>query len=251
MLGAYLIFQSRSEKKSPRDAIQSGLLQYKQTHSLTTEEEIKVSLQLALASYMANKGKPPASLEELVPVYFDAVPIDPVTKKKFEYEIRGSTYKLGSVSSSSDAKTVTAKEDDFLNPNQMDLSEYVYDPNGKRDPFKPFTEKEELVVDEKTPPLLRYDISQFRVAAVLNDSKGGMFAMVEDSTGVGYPVRSGDAIGIHKGKVLSIQKDKIEVLETIVDAAGESRQELREIKLVSSGANANTLKNRPKTRSKK
>ena len=170
-------------------------------------------------------------------------------KKEFEYALNGSSYKLGTLSQKSEGDNLLAqKEDDFVNPNKIDLGDYVYDPNGKRDPFKPFTDKPETLLDEKTPALLRYDISQFRVAAVLDDSQGGMFAMVEDSAGIGYPVRSGDAIGINNGKVLSIQKDKIEVLETITDAAGQTKQELKTIKFVSAGADAKSLKKKSKTK---
>lgn len=249
ILGGYVFFQSDNNIKSPREAINEGISQYKKTNNLSKEDEAKVRIQLAIANHIASYGKPPSSLTELIPKYFDSVPIDPSTKKEFEYALNGSSYKLGTLSQKSEGDKLLAKnEDDFVNPNKIDLGDYVYDPNGKRDPFKPFTDKPETLVDEKTPALLRYDISQFRVAAVLDDSQGGMFAMVEDSAGVGYPVRSGDAIGINNGKVLSIQKDKIEVLETITNAAGETKQELKTIKFVSAGADAKSLKKKSKTK---
>ena len=249
LCGLFLLYQSQDGTVDPRLAIDSGIKQYKKENNLTSEEEQKVRVQLALADYLAQNLKPPKNLGDLIPRYFDTLPLDPSTGKPYKYTTDGKKYTLGEQIAKADSQTKEAKvepKDDFINPNKLPVDDFVYDPNGKRDPFKPFTNKQEVEIDEKTPPLLRYDISQFRVSAVLTDSKGGRFAMVEDTTGVGYPVHLGDAIGINQGKVVSVDPDKVQVLETVTDAAGQSKQELRVIKVTTSGANAKDLKNRPK-----
>ena len=45
--------------------------------------------------------------------------------------------------------------------------------------------------------------------------------MVEDATGRGYTVRIGTKIGNNGGKIVSIEEDRINVVETTVDFTGE------------------------------
>lgn len=257
VFGSFIFFEGQDSTVDPKEAINQGISQYKKTNALTADEEAKVRIQLAIADYLAANTKLPESLDMLVPTYFERVPRDPSTGKAYLYKVDGRKFELigGEASKSNpstDSLAGTSKTEDFINPNEMEMTDFVYDPTGKRDPFKPFTVKQEILVNESAPPLLRYDISQFRVAAVLTDSKGGRFAMVEDSTGIGYPVRVDDHIGLHNGKVIKIEPDKIDIIETITDAAGESRQELRSIKLVAAGGSVESLKNRSKSpRSKK
>ena len=250
LLGAYLAYEDNLSVTDPKEMINNGISEYKKKTPLTKDQEAYVKVQLAIANFMARKNTPPQSLSELVPTYFDVIPKDPKTNKPFNYKLVGKSYELGDGNNSEmvekKPESVVEVKEDFLNPNKIVLEDFVYDPAGKRDPFKPFTEKQETVIDESAPPLQRYELSQLRVAAILTDSKGGRFAMVEDSTGRGYPVKGGDTIGINKGKVISVDLDKLDVLETITDAAGEVKQELRSIKLVSGGGEAKNLKNRPK-----
>ncbi len=246
--GAFIFFEGQNNTVDPKEAINQGISQYKKTNSLTTDEEAKVRIQLAIADYLAANTKLPEDLNMLVPKYFDRVPRDPSTGKAYVYKVDGRKFELiggeSKKSTSGDDGTLAVASEDFINPNKMEMDDFVYDPTGKRDPFRPFTVKQDILVNESAPPLLRYDISQFRVAAVLTDSKGGRFAMVEDATGIGYPVHVDDKIGLNNGKVIKIEPGQIEVLETVTNAAGESKQELRYIKLVSGGGSSDSLKNR-------
>lgn len=51
----------------------------------------------ALAAYQADQGRPPASLEDLVPAYLPSVPLDPYTGKPLHYRIRGDICTVYSV----------------------------------------------------------------------------------------------------------------------------------------------------------
>jgi Tfp pilus assembly protein PilP len=259
VLGAYLLLESNEVPSTPKKIINDGIMKYKEKNNISKEQENFIRLQLAISNYISTNTKPPKNLEELVPNYFDSLPIDPATGKTFKYQLVGKSYKLGEETTGqdgtqkSDPKAATnteAGKDDFVNPNKIEMEDFVYDSNGKRDPFKPFTEKEQTVVDETAPPLQRYELAQLRVAAILSDSNGGKFAMVEDATGIGYSVKLGEIIGTKKGKVVNIEADKVEVLESITNAAGQVSQELKILKLVSGGGKASNLKNRPTAKPK-
>jgi hypothetical protein len=51
-------------------------------------------LRIALTHYEQANGAPPETLEALVPQYLKEVPIDPVSGKSFEYEVRPDGWRL-------------------------------------------------------------------------------------------------------------------------------------------------------------
>jgi len=81
-------------------------------------------------------------------------------------------------------------------------------------PFKPlFKNNSEQTQElnknkEDINSLLKYDISQLRLAAILQ-SKNKKFALVEDKSGRGYIIVEGDKIGSDSDSVIDICKDKI------------------------------------------
>jgi len=100
--------------------------------------------------------------------------------------------------------------------------EYVYDPTGKRDPFRSFVwdrpDKFQAVAD--VGPLGQFDLSQLEVVAVVW-STGNARALVEDPSGETYIVAEGSAIGKNQGHVLSIDDNAVVVKETYVDYLGQ------------------------------
>lgn len=104
-----------------------------------------------------------------------------------------------------------------------------YNPAGKIDPFVPLlkdesakalqAEKPKREKREPTTPLEMIDLSQLKLTAVVR-TPSGLKAMVEESTGKGYLVGMGTYMGIHSGKVVNIQKDRIVVEEEVEDALG-------------------------------
>ncbi|MBL7661845.1 pilus assembly protein PilP [bacterium] len=242
-----------------RTAIDNGVEKAKRQKPLSGEEEALLRIQLALVDYIANFGSPPDTLSLLIPRYFDALPSNPRTGKPFTYQKTGTFYSLNI--DSTDPKlaiktqsptnqgqqtagaeilsgdTIDLSKVEFINPNTMELEDFVYDPTGKRDPFEPFDFSRRLDEEGKTP-LERYELGQLRLTAVLGDTGGSPRAIVEDESGRGYTVGTGAKIGKSGGTIVSIEKDRIKILETKVDFAGQETQNIKEMKLYKGGSSS-------------
>ncbi len=99
-------------------------------------------------------------------------------------------------------------------------SEYIYD-TSVRDPFQP----SKLITAESPGditcgPLCQYDTSQFKVLGIIWGISQPT-AMLGAPDGKPYIVKMGAPIGKNKGKVVSITKDRIAVLEKYVNYLGE------------------------------
>ncbi|MEJ2282807.1 MAG: pilus assembly protein PilP [Desulfobacterales bacterium] len=112
-----------------------------------------------------------------------------------------------------------------------------YDPTGKVDPFEPlFRDKPAEVKKSKRKrripqgPLERIDISQLKLVGIILASSGNR-ALVEESSGKGYVIKTGTYIGTHSGKVVQIKKETVIVEEEIEDVTGKIAIRKREIKL--------------------
>ncbi len=100
---------------------------------------------------------------------------------------------------------------------------YVYQQRDRRDPFVP------LIVPKKTMKkgegvivgtLESYDISEFTLAAIAK--KGGRYyALITTPDNRSFTVNEGTVIGLYKGKVEGITKDKITIREYSRDYKGE------------------------------
>jgi len=99
---------------------------------------------------------------------------------------------------------------------------FTYDPEGKRDPFRPF-EWDRLEVgsdSEMRGPLENFDLSQLDLVAVVwktNNAK----ALVQDPAGQSYIIGQGTKIGKNEGRVLEIGDNSVLVKETYVDNLGQ------------------------------
>ena len=102
------------------------------------------------------------------------------------------------------------------------VTTYTYNPKGKVNPFKPLViEKPEAPVKPKgkieevppdATPLERIELDKLKLVAVvwnIPEPKG----MVEDSTGKGYILIKGTAIGRHRGQVSRISAAGVVVTE--------------------------------------
>lgn len=98
---------------------------------------------------------------------------------------------------------------------------FVYDPIGRRDPFRSFI-LDRLREDDAAikGPLEEYDLSQLEVAGMVwrGDKRR---ALVIDPSGQGYVVEEGDKIGKNDGRVLEIGDSTMRVREEYVDFHGE------------------------------
>jgi type IV pilus assembly protein PilP len=111
--------------------------------------------------------------------------------------------------------------------------EYIYDPTGKRDPFRPFNLKVEKKTDippEALTPLQRYNLSQLKLTAIIYDSeKGTGIAMVEAPDMKGYNIIVGSEIG--GGKVVRITETDVQVEMSYEDFYGNTEKRIETLKI--------------------
>lgn len=124
-----------------------------------------------------------------------------------------------------------------LSPNRpvdslMD-KEYIYDPTGKRDPFRPFNlkvEKKSEVPPEELTPLQRYNLSQLKLTAIIFDSERGTgIAMVEAPDKKGYNIIVGSEIG--GGRVVRITESDVQVEMSYEDFYGNTEKRIETLKI--------------------
>ena len=99
---------------------------------------------------------------------------------------------------------------------------FVYDPTGKRDPFRSFVwdRPDKMQAVAEAGPLGEFDLSQLEVVAVVWRT-GNARALVEDPSGESYIVGQGAAIGKNRGHIVAIDDNKVVVKETYVDYLGQ------------------------------
>jgi type IV pilus assembly protein PilP len=102
---------------------------------------------------------------------------------------------------------------------------YVYNPIGKRDPFRsPETEpaaQAALANTACTEPLCRFDIDQLTLVAVVSGDANPL-AMVQDPAGRGYFVRRNTRVGRQGGKVTQIMSDAVVITEYFTTPDGKT-----------------------------
>jgi hypothetical protein len=108
--------------------------------------------------------------------------------------------------------------------------DYVYDPTGKRDPFRNFRweRPDRLREREVTGPLEQFDLSQLSLVAVVWKT-GNARALIQDPSGSSYIVAEGARIGKNEGFVTAIDDNLVRVKETYVDFLG--RETTKDIEL--------------------
>ncbi len=105
---------------------------------------------------------------------------------------------------------------------------YSYNPIGKRDPFKEFSDPTEggggrpVDVGPCSEPLCQMDLDALKVVAVVSGDANPL-AMLEDSTGTGHVVRRNAKIGRAGGKVTAIQRDCLVVTSFVQGADGKAQ----------------------------
>ena len=106
---------------------------------------------------------------------------------------------------------------------------FVYDPIGKRDPFRSFLLQSEWERDQGAEsPLEKFDLSQLDVAGVIWRADKRR-ALILDPSGQAFVVAEGDRIGKNSGHVIEIGDSRMLVKEAYVDFHGE--QTTKEIEM--------------------
>ncbi len=239
----------KDEAQTIREAINTAISN--QEH-LPPERREQLRIQLAVEDYMMSvgKGTPPKTLDDLVPKYFDRLPINPVTNQPFAYKVANNRPIIGEPlavvakvdgGGSSDGEGGVASEGEGLSKEQEDLliasldepdarAGFVYDPTGKRDPFLPFSLAPVGPDSSGRSPLEKYEVGQLKVTAIL-EGFDQPTAIVENDAGRGFTVRKGTKIGMSGGEVVEILKDRLMILESQVDFTGQKKTRTIEMKL--------------------
>jgi Tfp pilus assembly protein PilP len=143
----------------------------------------------------------------------------------------------------------TGEQDSGAETSETDLKKLIadvaggYSPAGKVDPFLPLFEEKPAAPEEtegaekpkkkrRIPltPLERVDLSQLKLVGIIQAPSGNK-ALVEEASGKGYIIKKGTFIGIHAGRVLEIQKDRVVVEEEVENVLGQFTLERKELKL--------------------
>ena len=123
------------------------------------------------------------------------------------------------------AKAAVAKPPAATEPAAPAAPTYVYNPIGKRDPFRsPEAEpaaQAALANTTCTEPLCRFDVDQLTLVAVVSGDANPL-AMVQDPAGRGYFVRRNTRVGRQGGKVTQIMSDAVVITEYFTTPDGKT-----------------------------
>lgn len=109
-----------------------------------------------------------------------------------------------------DADSIAGELESFLEP-------YIYDPKGRRDPFRPYVETAPLEQGELSGPLLplqQFDLDQLTLVGIIwnvNDPK----AMFVDPRKQVHVVRRDERIGRRSGYIAVIREGEVVVVEAV------------------------------------
>jgi type IV pilus assembly protein PilP len=123
------------------------------------------------------------------------------------------------------AAAVAPKPAALPEPAAPTASPYVYNPVGKRDPFRsPDAEpaaQAALANASCNEPLCRFDVDQLTLVAVVSGDANPL-AMVQDPAGRGYFVRRNTRVGRQGGKVTQIMSDALVITEYFTTPDGKT-----------------------------
>jgi type IV pilus assembly protein PilP len=100
---------------------------------------------------------------------------------------------------------------------------YIYQQRDRRDPFIPLIVPKKPVMkgeDIKVGTLEGYDISEFTLAAVAKKGRE-YFALITTPDNRSFTINKGTPIGLNKGKVKDIRRDRIVLVEFSRDFRGK------------------------------
>ncbi len=111
--------------------------------------------------------------------------------------------------------------------------EYVYDPTGKKDPFKPYRAprvRGDNIQSAPIDPLILADLAEFKLVAILWNTPKPR-ALVQDKTGKSYTIQRNTRIGRNEGVVVDIRESEVIVVEKFDDGFGNIVKEARTMEM--------------------
>ncbi len=109
-------------------------------------------------------------------------------------------------------------------------AEYVYNPIGKRDPFRTFIATADEEEIRSPTPLQRYELEQYELTGIVWGVDRPR-ALVEDPEGMGHVIELGTYVGKKWGKVTQITSNQLVVTEEYLTPDGALVVNPIEIKL--------------------
>ncbi len=130
-----------------------------------------------------------------------------------------------------EAAAPTPKESDAADADEEGgEAEYVYNPIGKRDPFRTFIATADEEEIRSPTPLQRYELEQYELTGIVWGVDRPR-ALVEDPEGMGHVIELGTYIGKKWGKVTQITSNQLVVTEEYLTPDGALVVNPIEIKL--------------------
>lgn len=120
--------------------------------------------------------------------------------------------------------------------NQQLTTDFVYQREGRPDPFFPFITQEILQTEadaEQLMGLRKFEPGQLTLVAIIFSGHNAL-AMVQDSAGMGYTLRKGDKIG-RSGEVIDISPNMVRIEETSFSLTKEKTSRTVEMVLKQEG----------------
>jgi len=118
---------------------------------------------------------------------------------------------------------------DMENQEATDGSAYVYDPTGKKDPFKPYraprvrgSSAQAIPID----PLLTLEVGQLEVMGIMWNTSQPR-AVVQDSQQRTYTIFKNSRVGRNEGIVADIREGEVVIVEKFDDGLGNIIREAR------------------------
>lgn len=114
-------------------------------------------------------------------------------------------------------------------------SAFVYQREGRPDPFFPFLTQQPQKGDAggELSGMQRLEPGQLRLVAIVRSARGPV-AMVQDSAGIGYTLRRGSRIG-RNGEVVDIQSNKVIIRQEAFSTTKEKQYRTTEMVLTKDG----------------
>ncbi|MDO3376766.1 pilus assembly protein PilP [Geoalkalibacter halelectricus] len=116
-------------------------------------------------------------------------------------------------------------------PTEVRETKFVYNPEGRRDPFRSLLEiRTPVARTEPETPLQQYDLTQLRLIGAIVGTDNPR-AMVLAPDGKTYIVRVGTKIGKNNGSVVRVEQNRIVVEERFYDFTDEVRTSRQAIEI--------------------
>lgn len=117
------------------------------------------------------------------------------------------------------------------------LEPFVYDPRGRRDPFKSYggiieeSSKKSLLSEDESKPLQSYDIDQFKLVAVMWNVNNPR-AMFMDPKAQIHIVGRDERIGRKNGYIAVIREGEVVVVEQIKNEENQSSYSTKVLRIL-------------------